>query len=110
VKPCGKLESIRTGGWSNYITTFKTDKKNVTNKEDIAFLNMWLDRYVFCGQACAPTSNYHVLAEKITVNFEIPLGKYLLGALYNLLNKVSQYLMKNETIPTITGPWWLLQL
>jgi len=71
---------------------------------------MWLDRYVFCGQACAPTSNYHALAEKIVVNSEIPLGKLLLGALYNLLNRVSQHLMKSEVVPTITCPWWLLQL
>jgi hypothetical protein len=41
---------------------------------------------------------------------EIPLGKYLLGTLYHLLNQVSRHLMKDETITTITGPWWLLQL
>jgi hypothetical protein len=71
---------------------------------------MLLDRYVFCGQACSPTYNYLTLAEKIADNSEIPLGKILLGALYNFLNKVSHHLMQNETIPTIIGPWWLLQL
>jgi len=67
---------------------------------------MWLDRYVFYGQACGPTSNYLTLAKKIASNSKIHLGKILLGALYNLLNKVSQHLMQNETIPAITGPWW----
>jgi hypothetical protein len=71
---------------------------------------MWLDKYIFCGQACSPTSNYLTLAKKIPGNSEIPLGKILLGALYNLLNKVSQHLMHNEVVPTITDPWWLLQL
>ena len=110
VKPSGKLESMRTGGWSNYITTFKTDKKTVTNKEHTTFLNMWLDIYVFCGQVYAPTSNYHALAEKIAVNSEILLGKFVLGALYNLMNRVSQHLMKSEVVSTITSPWWLLQV
>jgi hypothetical protein len=30
--------------------------------------------------------------------------------LYNLLNRVSQYLMNSEVVQTIIGPWWLLQL
>jgi hypothetical protein len=69
VKPSEKLESVRSGGWSNYINIFRTDNKTVTVKEHTTFLNMWLDRYVFCGQACAPTSNYHTLTEKIAANF-----------------------------------------
>jgi hypothetical protein len=62
------------------------------------------------GQICllwtSLLSNFQLsyLAEKIQGNSEIPLGKILLGALYNLLNRVSQHLMQNETIPTITGP------
>jgi hypothetical protein len=51
-----------------------------------------------------------VLAERIAMDSEIPLGKYLLGALYHLLNQVSRHLMKDETVTIITGPWWLLQL
>lgn len=107
-KPTSKLESVRTGGWSHYINTFKTDKKAMTHREHTAFLNMWFDRYVFCGHAYAPTSNYLALAEKIAVNSKIPFGKLLLGALYNFLNRVSQHVMKSEVVPTIIGPWWLL--
>jgi len=82
----------------------------MSDREHIAFLNMWLDIYLFYGQACSPTSNYLVLAEKILGNSKNPLSKILLGALYSLLNRVSQHLMQNENVPTITGPWWLLQL
>jgi hypothetical protein len=110
VKASHRLESTRVVGWSNYIATHNTTQKNMTEREHVAFLNMWLDRYLFYGQSYTPTFNYQVLEEKISVNLEIPLGKYLLGALYHLMNQVSQDLMKNETIPTITGPWWLLQL
>ena len=94
--------------WPSYIDEFKKDSSSVDGKVHIAFLNMWLDRYAFCGQACSPIFNYQVLAEKITVDYEVPLGKYLLDTLYYLLNLVSQHLMKNEIVPTITGSWWLL--
>jgi len=110
VKPTARLDSTKTGGWSQYIINHKANGRSVSDRKHIAFLNTWLDRYVFCGQANSATSNYLTLAEKIAGNSEILLGKILLGALYNLLNKVSQYLMQNETVPTITGPWWLLQL
>jgi hypothetical protein len=89
VKPTARLDSTKTGGWSQYIINHKADSRSVSDREHTTFLNMWLDRYVFYGQTCSPTSNYLTVAEKIVGNSEIPLGKILLGALYNLLNKVS---------------------
>jgi hypothetical protein len=41
------------------------------------------------GKACSATSNFLTLVEKISGNSEIPLGKIILGALYNFLNRVS---------------------
>jgi hypothetical protein len=110
VKPTAKLDSTKTRGWSQYIINHKADDRSVSGREHTTFLNMWLDIYIFCGQACSPISNYLTLVERISSNSEIPLGKILLGALYNLLNRVSQHLMENKTIPTITGPWCLLHL
>jgi hypothetical protein len=55
-------------------------------------------------------NNYLALSENIPVNSEIPFDKLLIGALCNLWNRVSQHLMKSEVVPTITGPWRLLQL
>ena len=49
VKPSGRLESTRSGGWSHYISNFKTAQNNVSDREHTAFLNMWLDKYLFCG-------------------------------------------------------------
>jgi hypothetical protein len=89
VTPTIKLGGMKTGGWSQYIINHKANGRSVSDREHTTFLNMWLDRYIFCGQACSWTSNYLTLAEKIVGNSEIPLGKILLGALYNLLNKVS---------------------
>jgi hypothetical protein len=44
-----KFDSIRSRGWSNYIATHNATEKTVTEREHVAFLNMWLDRYLFCG-------------------------------------------------------------
>jgi len=33
IKPTCKLESLRTGGYCHYISTFKTDKKDITDIE-----------------------------------------------------------------------------
>jgi hypothetical protein len=41
VKASHKLESTRIGGWSNYIATHNTTQKNMTEREHVAFLNMW---------------------------------------------------------------------
>jgi hypothetical protein len=49
VKTSIKLDGIRTRGWSQYIINHKSDNRSVFDREHIAFQNMWLDRYVFCG-------------------------------------------------------------
>jgi hypothetical protein len=109
-KPTFKLDSVRSGGWSNYINIHKSSKKSVNEREYVAFLNMWLDKYLFCGSTCGPTFKFLPLVEKLALGSEIPLGKLLLGSLYNLMNQVAQHLMKNEPVLTTNGPWWLLQL
>jgi len=58
VTPTTKLGSTKIGGWSQYIINHKADGTSVFDKEHTTFLNIWLDRYAFYGQACSPTSNY----------------------------------------------------
>jgi hypothetical protein len=100
-KPTFRVDSVRSGGWSNYINIHNSSKKSVNEREHVTFLNMWLDKYLFCGSTCGPTFNYLPLAEKLALGSEIPLGKLLLGSLYNLMNQVAQHLMKNELVLTI---------
>lgn len=77
-KPCFKFDSIRSGGWTKYIDVHKSSRNSVDAREHAAFLNMWLDKYLFCGSSCGPTSNYLSLAEQLALGSDIPLGKYLL--------------------------------
>jgi len=71
---------------------------------------MWLEKHVFCRSSCAPTSNNLYLAECLVSGVDLPLGKYLLGSFYHLMDQVSRNLLENKPIGTINGPWWLLQL
>ena len=64
----------------------------------------------FCGSSCAPTSNNLYLAECLASGVDLPLGKYLLGSFYHLMDQVSRNLLENKPIGTINWPWWLLQL
>jgi hypothetical protein len=50
---------------------------------------MWPEKFVFCGKTFGPTANYQIVVEQLTAGNCIPLGKYLLGAVYHLLHQVA---------------------
>ena len=66
------------GGWKGYISkNMKTEQ--LSTRENTAFLNMWLEKFIFCGKAVGPTNNNLKLAEILAEGNLIPLGKHLLG-------------------------------
>ena len=73
-------------GWASYILNHIGDGSTVSEREYVAFLNMWLERFIFCGSSCGPTYNHKLMAEHLAVGAEIPLGKYLLGSAYHLMH------------------------
>ena len=91
-------------GWTSYILNHIGDESTVSEREYVAFLNMWLERFVFCGSSCGLTYNHKLMAEHLGVGKDIPLGKYLLGAAYHLMYQVAAQLLKNEPVHTISGP------
>ena len=95
-------------GWASYILNHIGDGSIVDEREHVAFLNMWLENFIFCGSYCGPTYNHKYMAERLAVGNEIPLEKYLLGSVYHLMHQVSVQLLKNEPVHTISGPWWLI--
>ena len=92
-------------GWVSYIPNHIGDESTVSEKEYVAFLNMWLERFIFCGSSCGLTHNHKLMAEHLVVGKDIPLGKYLSGAAYHLMHQVAAQLLKDETMHTINGPW-----
>jgi len=63
-KPSAKVETRSIGSWSGYIQKYqRTGPVNI--KEQTTFLNMWLDKFVFCGRSVGPTSVYLAAAERL---------------------------------------------
>ena len=63
-KPSSKVESRSIGGWSGYIQKYRKTG-SVGEREHVIFLNMWLDKFVFCGRSAGPTSVYQSAAERL---------------------------------------------
>ena len=62
-------------GWASYILNHIGDGSTVAERKHVAFLNMLLERFIFCGSSCGPTFNHKYLAEHLAAGNEIPLGK-----------------------------------
>jgi hypothetical protein len=54
-KPSHKLKTKNVGGWSSYIVEHMKEG-TVSNREHVAFLNMWLQKFVFCGKSFGPNA------------------------------------------------------
>jgi len=103
------VETRAIGGWSGYIQKYrKTGPVNI--KEQTTFLNMWLDKFIFCGRSAGPTSVYLSAAERLANGGRFPLGRYLLGTAYHLLHQVAKKLLLGQPIGNLGGPWWFINM
>jgi len=100
-----KTKSI--GGWSGYAAAYM-GKRPVTPREHVAFLLMWLEKFLFCGSSCGLTTNWQFVAGALGSKKQFPLGKILLGYLYQMLNNASAKIAVGSIVGA-GGPWWLLQ-
>jgi hypothetical protein len=109
VKSSHQLATKEVKGWKGYITEHARTG-TIHHREHTAFLNMWLEKFIFCGSTCGPTTNMQSMAERLASDVKIHLGKHLLGAVYHMLHQVSARLATNQPLSNIGGPWWFLQL
>jgi len=108
-KPERKLETHNIGGWSGYIQKYwKTGP--VGQREHAAFLNMWLEKFVFYGRSVGPTSVYLSAGERLADGGRFSLGRYLLGSVYHLLHQVAEKLLLGQPIGNLGGPWWFINM
>ena len=97
-----KIETRTIGGWKGYITkNMKTG--SVSLREHTAFLNMWLEKFIFCGKTVGPTNNTLKMAETLASGNPVPLDKHLLGSFYHLLHQVSAKLRADQPISNLGG-------
>lgn len=73
-------------------------------------MNLWLERFVFCGTTVGPTANLQHIAQALVEGKTMPLGQYLLGATYHLLHQALAKLLVGKPIGHTGGPWWFVQL
>ena len=59
-------------GWASYILNHIGDGSIVDEREHVAFLNMWLEKFIFYGSSCRPTYNHKYMAERLAAGNEIP--------------------------------------
>ena len=84
-------------------------KGPVGKKEHTAFLNLWLEHFIFCGPSLAPTKNYLPLACLLAHGNRTSLGKFFLGETYRCLHLMTTSLQSQWKLRT-GGPWWFIQL
>jgi len=97
-----KIETRSIGGWKGYVSrNMKTSSVSV--REHTAFLNMWLEKFIFCGKAVGPTNNTLKMAETLANRNLSPLGRHLLGSVYHLLHQVSIRLRNDQPISNLGG-------
>jgi hypothetical protein len=66
VKPSHPLKTKNVGGWAGCISEHMKDG-TVSDREHVAFLNMWHEKFVFCGKSFGPTSYCQIVAERLAL-------------------------------------------
>jgi hypothetical protein len=95
--------------WGAYLNQHLKTKGPVIEKEHTAFLNLWLEHFLFCGPSLAPTKNYLPPAYDLAKANTVGLGKLFLGEVYRYLHLMSSSLLSQKKLRT-GGPWWFIQL
>jgi hypothetical protein len=79
----------------------------MTEKEHTAFLNLWLEHFLFCNPSLALTKDYLPLAYELAKGNTVGLDKLFLGDIYRYLHLMSLSLVYQKKLRT-GGPWWFI--
>jgi hypothetical protein len=86
--------------WGAYLNQYIKTRGPVTEKEHIAFLNLWLEHFLFYGPSLALTKNYLPLAYELAKGSTVGLGKLFLGEVYRYLQLMSLSLLTQKKLRT----------
>src|SRR3954463_12744642 len=84
--------------WGTYLKHHRKNQGPVTEKEHTAFLNFWLEHFIFCGPSLAPTKNYLSLAYELAKGAQLGIGKLFLGEVYRYLQLMSVKLFSQKAV------------
>jgi uncharacterized protein with ParB-like and HNH nuclease domain len=68
-----RMNTRNIGGWTGYIQEYRKTR-TVGQREHATFLNMWLEKFIFCGRLVGPTNAYLPAAELLANGVRFPLG------------------------------------
>jgi hypothetical protein len=95
--------------WGAYLNQHFKTKGPMIEIEHMAFLNFWLEHFIFCGPSLAPTKNYLSLAYELAKGVTVGLGKLFLREVYRYHHLTSLSLLSQKKLKT-GGPRWFIQL
>jgi hypothetical protein len=84
--------------WGAYLSQHVKTKGPVTEREHTAFLNFWLEHFIFCGPSLTPTKKYLSLAYELAKGAAVGLGKRFLGEVYRYLHLMSSSLLSQKRL------------
>lgn len=106
----------RKSTYNNFIDHHATSSGPVTTEEHVAFLTLWLSRFVFCSRSMQIAKHFSLLATQLHQERDIALGQLILASLYeSLFEVVCQIKLfdpensKKKNV-LVHGPFWFLQL
>lgn len=88
------------------------DTTEVSDVEHIAFLILWLTKYVFCSRSLQVAKRFITMANQLHVGTKLCLSEMILANLYESLSESVNLLktIKDQCKINLSGPFWLLQL
>jgi hypothetical protein len=107
--PFRLLSKSECTNWDAYLSQHVKTKGPVTDREHTAFLNFWMEHFIFCGPSLALTKNYLSLAYELAKGATVGLDKLFLREVYGYLHLMSLSLLSQKRLKT-SGPWWFIQL
>ncbi|KAL6276164.1 hypothetical protein ACE6H2_019765 [Prunus campanulata] len=115
-KSTSKLSYSRTNKYfSNWVETYfrfaksssGAPRNGVSYEEHVAFLQMWLCKFLTCSKSGQITQEVQSLAEVLANGETVALGPIFLAYLYRGLH---QMVSPNPVSCNVSGPIWLFQL
>ncbi|XP_050916401.1 uncharacterized protein LOC127131528 [Lathyrus oleraceus] len=102
--------------YNNFIDHHATSASPVIDEEHVAFLILWLSRFVFCSRSMQVAKHFALLATQLHQERDIALGQLILASLYESLAEVVFQIRlfdpenSRKKNVLVHGPFWFLQL
>ncbi|KAI5398847.1 hypothetical protein KIW84_064290 [Lathyrus oleraceus] len=102
--------------YNNFIDHHATSAGHVTDEEHVAFLTLWLSRFIFCSRSMQVAKHFALLETQLHQERDIALGQLILASIYESLSEVVCQIRlfdpenSRKKNVLVHGPFWFWQL